>query len=42
MDFFKFRKLDEEGGAGEMGTPSLVAKYKNATPGQTSSAPSKQ
>ena len=42
-DFFKIRTpLAEEGGAGEQGTPSLVAKYKNATPGQGGSAPSGQ
>ena len=43
-DFFKIRTpLAEEGGAGEQGTPSLVAKYKNATPGQGgASAPSAQ
>ena len=42
MDFLKFRNVNEENGAGDEGTPSLVAKYKNATPGQTSSAPSRQ
>ena len=42
MDFFKYRNIAEEGGAGDEGTPSLVAKYKNATPGQTSPAPSRQ
>lgn len=42
MDFFKFRKVNEEGGAGEIGTPSLVAKYKNLTPGQSGSAPTRQ
>lgn len=42
MDFFKFRKLDEENGAGDIGTPSLVAKYKTVTPGQTTSAPTRQ
>ena len=44
-DFFKIRafgEISEEGGAGETGTPSLVAKYKAGTPGQTGSAPSKQ
>jgi len=43
-DFFKIRNplLSEEGGAGEQGTPSLVAKYKNATPGQGGTAPSGQ
>jgi hypothetical protein len=37
-DFFKIRttvpQLAEEHGAGEQGTPALVSKYKNATPGQ--------
>jgi len=42
MDFFKFRNVNEENGAGDEGTPSLVAKYKNATPGQTSAAPARQ
>ena len=42
MDFFKYRNIAEEGGAGDEGTPSLVAKYKSATPGQTSPAPSRQ
>lgn len=44
MDFFKLRnkEIQEEHGAGDEGTPSLVAKYKAATPGQTSSAPSRQ
>lgn len=28
-DFFKIRNISEENGAGDMGTPSLVAKYKN-------------
>jgi len=44
MDFFKLRNTDiqEESGAGDEGTPSLVAKYKSATPGQTSPAPSRQ
>lgn len=44
-DFFKIRTtaaLAEEHGAGEQGTPSLVAKYKNATPGQGGSAPAGQ
>lgn len=42
-DFFKIRTpLAEEHGAGEQGTPSLVAKYKNATPGQGGSSPSAQ
>lgn len=42
-DFFKIRTpLTEEHGAGEQGTPSLVAKYKNATPGQNGSAPAGQ
>ena len=41
-DFFKVRSLSEEGGAGEDGTPSLVAKYKAATPGQSSVAPARQ
>ena len=39
-DFFKLRT--EEHGAGDTGTPSLVAKYKNGTPGQASAAPSRQ
>ena len=42
MDFFKFRNVNEENGAGDEGTPSLVAKYKNVTPGQTSAAPARQ
>lgn len=42
MDFFKFRGLNEEHGAGDTGTSSLVAKYKTGTPGQTSPAPSRQ
>lgn len=42
MDFFKLRNISEANGAGEDGTPELVAKYKNATPGQNTSAPSKQ
>jgi len=43
IDFFKFRnKLNEEHGAGDEGTPSLVAKYKKGTPGQSSPAPSRQ
>ena len=42
MDFFKFRNVSEKNGAGDEGTPSLVAKYKNATPGQTSAAPARQ
>jgi hypothetical protein len=45
-DFFKIRttasELAEEHGAGEQGTPALVSKYKNATPGQNGSAPTGQ
>lgn len=41
-DFFKVRSLSEEGGAGEDGTPSLVAKYKAVTPGQSAAAPTRQ
>lgn len=43
MDFFKFRKpIQEEHGAGDQGTPSLVAKYKAGTPGQSSAASTHQ
>lgn len=42
MDFFKYRNVNEEGGAGDEGTPSLVAKYKKMTPGQSSTAPARQ
>jgi len=43
-DFFNIRSplVNEEHGAGEQGTPSLVSKYKNETPGQSGSAPSGQ
>ena len=33
-DFFKIRDISEECGAGDIGTPSLISKYKNETPGQ--------
>jgi hypothetical protein len=41
-DFFKFKSMKEEHGAGDIGTPSLVAKYKTGTPGQTSAPPTRQ
>jgi len=41
-DFFKFKSMKEEHGAGDTGTPLLVAKYKTGTPGQTSAAPTRQ
>ena len=41
-DFFKVRSLSETGGAGDTGTPSLVAKYKAVTPGQSAAAPTRQ
>jgi hypothetical protein len=41
-DFFKLRNIAEENGAGDTGTPSLVSKYKNETPGQTAMASTRQ
>ena len=35
----KEKEIDEEGGAGEDGTPELTAKYKKDTAGETADVP---